>query len=55
MPRKPAPRIVSAVTDRLWKRDRLQMQAVEALLSAVEQKRRRPKRPPRPTRAKRTR
>jgi hypothetical protein len=47
MSRKPSPRIVRAVADRLWERDRLQMRAVDALLSAVEPKRRRLKRPPR--------
>jgi hypothetical protein len=40
MPRKPANGIVRAVTDLLWERDRLQMQAVDALSSAIERKRR---------------
>ena len=51
MSRKPGNRIVRAVTDRLWERDRLQMRVVDALLSAVD-KRRRPKRPRRQERAK---
>jgi len=45
MSRKPVTRIVRAVTDRLWERDRLQMRAMDALLSAIEPKRRRPGRP----------
>jgi hypothetical protein len=55
MPRKPRTRVVRAVTDRLWERDRLQMRAVDALLSAVEPKRRRPKRPRPQAKAKPTR
>ena len=38
-------RIVRAVTQKLWERDRLQMRAADALLSVVGSKRRRPKRP----------
>jgi hypothetical protein len=55
MSRKPGTRIVRAVTDRLWERDRLQMRAVDALLSAVEPKKRRPKRPRRRRNGKPTR
>lgn len=40
MSRKPGNRIVRAVTDRLWERDRLQMRAVDTLLSKIERKRR---------------
>ena len=45
MSRKPVTRIVRAVTDRLWERDRLQMQVADAVLSAIESKRRRPSQP----------
>jgi hypothetical protein len=38
---KPKNRIVRAVTDLLWERDRLQMQAMGALMSAMDRKRRR--------------
>ena len=55
MSRKPVTRIVRAMTDRLWERDRLQMRAVDALLSAGEPKRRRPKRPRHQGNAKRAR
>jgi hypothetical protein len=55
MSMKTGKRIVRAATRRLWERDRLQMRAVDALLSAVEPKRRRPKRPRRNRNAKRTR
>ena len=53
MSRKPATRIVRAVTDRLWERDRLQMQVADALLSAIASKRRRPGPPSAATRKKR--
>jgi nucleotide-binding universal stress UspA family protein len=45
MSRKPVTRIVRAVTDRLWERDRLQMQIADGLLSAIESKRRGPSHP----------
>jgi hypothetical protein len=45
MSRRPVHRIVRAVTDRLWERDQRQMRAIDALLLAVERRRRRPKRP----------
>jgi len=54
MAQKPRNRIVRAVTDLLWERDRLQMQVVGALLSAVEPKRRRRGKTPVGTRATRT-
>lgn len=38
--RQPVTRIVRAVTDRLWERDRLQMQVAGAVLSAIESTRR---------------
>jgi nucleotide-binding universal stress UspA family protein len=38
MPRKTSSRIVRIVTDRLWARDRMQMRAADALLSAVTRK-----------------
>jgi hypothetical protein len=34
-------RIVRAVTEPLWQRDKLEMRAIDALLSVVESKRRR--------------
>ena len=51
---KPKNRIVRAVTDLLWERDRLQMQAVGAVMSALEPKRRRRGRTSVVTRATRT-
>jgi hypothetical protein len=41
--RKLADRIVRAVTEPLWQRDKLQMRIAGALLSAIEPKRRRPR------------
>jgi nucleotide-binding universal stress UspA family protein len=41
MPRKTSSRIVRIVADRLWARDRMQMRAADALLSAVERRKRR--------------
>lgn len=38
---KPKNPIVRALTDALWERDRLQMRAVGAVMSALEAKRRR--------------
>jgi hypothetical protein len=35
-------RVVKAVTNALWKRDQLEMRAVDALLSTVERPRKRP-------------
>jgi hypothetical protein len=55
MSRKPSNPIVRTVTDRLRERDRLEMRAVNALLSAVEPKRRRPQRPHRRSNTNRTR
>jgi hypothetical protein len=54
MSRKAVNPLVRAVTDRLRERDRLEMRAVDALLSAVEPQRRQPKRRRRGTK-KRTR
>jgi hypothetical protein len=53
--KKPANRIVRAVTRGLLERDRLQLRAVGALLSVVEPKKRHPKRPRRKRKAKQTR
>jgi hypothetical protein len=44
MPRKVTGRLVRAVTEPLWKRDELEMRAVDAVLSIVERKRKRPSR-----------
>jgi hypothetical protein len=45
MSRKRMNPIVRSVTDRLWERDRLQMRAVDSLLSMIEPKDRHPRRP----------
>lgn len=55
MSSKPGSRIVQAVTRGLLERDRLQLRAVDALLSAVEPTKRRPKGPRRKRNLKRTR
>ena len=55
MARKPGNPIVRAVTDFLLERDRLEMRAVDALLSAVEPRRQRPKVARRRANKKRTR
>ena len=41
MARKPPNRVVRAVTDVMWKRDQLQMHAMDALLSPIERRRKR--------------
>src|SRR6476646_4395633 len=49
MARKRPNPVVRAVTDMLWKRDQLEMQAADKLLSAIESRRRpapEPRRPP---------
>jgi len=47
-------RIIKAITDAMWERDRLQMQMMGALLSTVERLRRRAARPRRrPARGRR--
>jgi hypothetical protein len=53
MSRKPVTRIVRAVIDRLWERDRLQMQVADAVLSAIKSKRRHPSQPTKGIRKKR--
>jgi hypothetical protein len=55
MSSKPGSRIVQAVTRGLLERDRLQLRAADALLSAVEPKTRRPTRPRGKRNPKRTR
>ena len=41
MPRKRPNRIIQAITDAMWERDRLQMQVMGSLLSTVERLKRR--------------
>ena len=48
MARKRPNRIIKAITDAMWERDRLQMQMMGALLSTVERLRRRAGRQRRP-------
>jgi len=57
MARKPQNRVMRAIADAMWKRDQLQMQAADALLSRIEQpkpkrKRAQPNRKPRRPAAK---
>jgi len=55
MARKLTDRIVRAITGPLWLRDELQMRAADALLSAIETKRRRGRRRARATKRRRAR
>lgn len=45
MARKPRNRVVGAITDLMWERDKAQMQAINALLSVVAPSKRRPAKP----------
>ena len=51
MARKPQNRVMRAIADAMWKRDRLQMQAADALLSRIDRpKRNRAQPKPKPRR-----